>query len=92
MYKRQTVVVNQTGIHARPASEFVNEAKKYENCEIMVYNLDTPEREPVSAKRIFAVLSLGMGTGAHVEISAEGKKEEDAVNALIALIDSGFGE
>ena len=92
MVRKQTTVINKTGIHARPAGEFVQAAKKYENCEITIANLDTPDRDPVNAKGIFAVLSLGMSQGTRVEITVSGEGEEEAAIALIALIDNGFGE
>ena len=91
MYSKKTVVINPTGLHARPAGAFVRAAKEYKS-RITIANLLTPEEDTVNAKSIIGVLSLGMGKGTEVEITAEGKDEQAAVDALIALIDSGFGE
>ena len=91
MYTRQTTVINQTGLHARPASDFVAEAKKFAS-KITIRNLSEQDAEAVNAKSIVRILSEGFGPGTNVEISAEGEDETAAVDALIALIDSGFGE
>ncbi|MBQ4094499.1 MAG: HPr family phosphocarrier protein [Oscillospiraceae bacterium] len=91
MYSKKTVVVNATGLHARPASDFVREAKKWTS-RITIANLSTPEEDPANAKSIISVLSLGMGKGTEVEVVAKGDDEEAAVEALVALIDGGFGE
>lgn len=91
MYTRQTAIINQTGLHARPASDFVTEAKKYTS-KITIRNLSDQNAEAVNAKSIVRILSEGMGPGTNVEISAEGEDETAAVDSLVALIDSGFGE
>lgn len=92
MYKRKTTVINRTGIHARPASVFVNEAKKFLS-SITICNLSLQEQNnTANAKSIIKVLTLALSQGAEVEISADGPDEKAAVDALIELIDSGFGE
>ena len=91
MITHRTEVKNPTGLHARPASEFVAEAKKHAS-KITIRNLSAAGTEAVNAKSIIRVLSLGMGQGSQVEIIAEGDDEAQAVQTLIALIDSGFGE
>lgn len=92
MYSRTTMVVNRTGLHARPASEFTERAKSFTS-KIRVKNLsDQSEDVQGNAKSIISLLSLGMGQGSLVEISADGDDERSAVDALIALVDSGFGE
>ena len=91
MMTRRTKVKNPTGLHARPASEFVAEAKKYAS-RITIRNLNAAGTEAVNAKSIIRVLSLGMGRGSQVEIAAEGDDEKNAVQTLIALIDRDFGE
>lgn len=91
MYTQQTTVVNPTGLHARPASDFVTEAKKYAS-KITILNLSDEGAIPVNAKSIVRILSEGMGPGTNIEISAEGEDETAAVDGLVALINSGFGE
>ncbi|MDR1917214.1 MAG: HPr family phosphocarrier protein [Synergistaceae bacterium] len=89
MQEKSTVVVNATGLHARPASEFVVAAKKFESK--LTITKDGDERK-VNAKSIISLLSLGIAKGVKVTISADGADEQEAVDSLTALIDSGFGE
>ena len=88
MYTRDTTVINPHGIHARPASTFVKEASRWKS-NIQIANLSQPDKKPANAKSIITVLTLGMSLGS---ITAEGADEQEAVDALIALIDSGLGE
>lgn len=90
MYVGQAVVINKTGLHARPAYEFVNMAKKFKS-NIMVRRVDD-EDSGVDAKSIMFVLSLGVCQGDKIEITAEGCDEKEAVEALLNLIAGGFGE
>ena len=91
MYTKLTTVCNPTGLHARPATEFVTEAKKYKS-KITIQNTQEPEEEAVNAKSVVLLLSLSLGRGTPVKLAAEGEDEKEAVEALAALIDSGFGE
>ena len=90
MYKRQTTIVNPTGLHARPASDFVSTAKKLSS-KISITDLNA-SNQPVNAKSILILLSLGLGQGTAIEISADGTDETEAVDSLVALIETGFGE
>lgn len=89
MYKKNVTVLNKSGLHARPASDFVKEASKFSS-KITIKRLD--EDEEANAKSIVFLLSLGIGQGTEVEISANGDDEQQAVEALTALVESGFGE
>lgn len=91
MYTKKVTVINKTGLHARPASDFINQAKKFSS-RITIANLNDPSEKPVNAKSIISVLSLGIGPGTEVEICADGEDEQSAVDTLVALINSGFGE
>ena len=91
MYTRQTTIANVTGLHARPASDFIAAANKF-NSEITIRRLQGEEPEEANAKSIVHLLTLGLSQGEDVEISAEGDDEQPAVDSLIALIDSKFGE
>lgn len=91
MYGEKVVVINKTGLHARPAYEFVNTAKKFAS-EIMLRRLDEGETEAINGKSIVFVLSLGICEGDMIEITAEGDDEKEAVQALVNLVASGFGE
>jgi phosphocarrier protein len=90
MYKKTTTVINATGLHARPGSDFVHEAAKF-GSKVTIRRLDE-EGDPVNAKSIAFVLSLGIGKGVGVELAAEGPDEKEAVDSLAAFIDGGCGE
>ncbi|MDY2787957.1 MAG: HPr family phosphocarrier protein [Atopobium sp.] len=90
MVSKQTTIKNATGLHARPASAFVMEAKKYQS-NITIADVDKGTA-PANAKSIMMILAAGLGTGVTVEIACDGPDEQEACDALIALIDSGFGE
>ena len=90
MVSAQTTIVNATGLHARPASLFVAEAKKFASA-ITIKNVDK-DTAPVNAKSIMMILAAGLGTGTKIEVACDGEDEQAALDALIALIDSGFGE
>jgi phosphocarrier protein HPr len=90
MVSKQTVIINKTGLHARPASDFVLKAKKFQS-KITIRNIDD-NGEAVNAKSIARLLAEGIGHGTKIEISAEGPDEETAAETLAALIETGFGE
>ena len=87
MYKVEAVIKNETGLHARPASVFIKEASKYKSDIIA-----SKDGKEYVAKSILGILSMSAAKGEVITISAEGSDEEKAVTALVALIESGFGE
>ena len=89
MYSKQTTVINRTGLHARPASDFVIAAKRFES-KVTVRNI--ADGEAVNAKSIVRILAEGMSQGTRIEIAADGLDEQQAVEQLVQLVDSGFGE
>ena len=89
MYEKTTTVVNKTGIHARPASVFVTASKAYAS-KVTIKNNTTGKA--ADAKSILMLLTLALSKGTEVTVSAEGEDEVKAVDELVALIDSGFGE
>lgn len=94
MYRRTTTVINRTGLHARPASQFTNAAKAFDS-RISIRNLSLSLKEQdniANAKSIISVLTLALVQGSEVELTAEGPDEQQAVDSLIELIDGGFGE
>ena len=88
MVKKQVVIINKTGLHARPASDFVMLAKKFES-KVTVCR---EGGEPVNAKSIVRLLAEGIGQGTKIEIAVDGADEVDAMTELVALVESGFGE
>lgn len=89
MYSKKTTIQNRTGLHARPASDFIGCASKFKS-KIVIKKIS--DDEEANAKSIVMLLSLALGQGEEVEISAKGEDEVEAVDALISLIDSKFGE
>lgn len=91
MQSGNVTIRNKTGLHARPASDFVAAAKSYA-AKVTIRNTDEDEDTAVSAKSIVMLLAQGFEQGMNVTITANGEDEEQAVAELIELIDSGFGE
>lgn len=87
MISEKVTIINETGLHARPASIFVNMAAKFKS-ELMVQKGE----KQVNAKSILAVLSLGISKGTEITISAQGPDEEEAVSKLVELIQLKFNE
>lgn len=89
MYKRNVTIVNKSGLHARPATDFVKAAAKFQST-ITIRRLDGGEE--VNAKSLVLILSLGMGQGTQVELCAAGEDEKQAADSLVALVESGFDD
>ena len=89
MYKRNVLIKNRTGLHARPASEFINLAKSFDS---KIYIRNAEDENEVDAKSIMMLLTLGLGQGDEVVIRATGEDEVNAVDSLVTLIESKFGE
>ena len=89
MYSRKVTVQNRTGLHARPASDFIACASKFKS-RITIKRVG--DEDDANAKSIVMLLSLGLGQGTEVELTAKGEDEVEAVDALVALIESKFGE
>ncbi|WP_050614589.1 phosphocarrier protein HPr [Bacillus testis] len=77
MEQKSFKVIADTGIHARPATLLVQAAGKFDS-EI---NLEYKDKK-VNLKSIMGVMSLGIGQGAEITITAEGSDEQDAINTL----------
>ena len=87
MYTQEITVNNEVGLHARPATFFIQKANEYKS-SIWVEK----EERRVNAKSLLGVLSLGIVGGTNIRIIADGSDEELAVNGLVALVESGFAE
>ncbi len=87
MYSKEVVVQNKVGLHARPATFFIQKANEFK----ATIWIEKDERR-VSAKSLLGVLSLGITRGVNVNLIAEGPDEEAAVNQLVDLIQSNFDE
>ena len=87
MYDKDVVVQNQVGLHARPATFFIQKANEFKS-SIWIEK----EERRVNAKSLLGVLSLGILGGATIRIIADGADEEEAVESLVKLVLSGFSE
>jgi len=87
MTSRAVTVVNQLGLHARAAARFVHLATRFE-AHIRV----TRDAKVMDGKSIMGILLLAAARGTSITISADGRDEQAAVEALVKLVESGFGE
>ena len=87
MISHNIIVSNSVGLHARPATFFVQKANSFKS-SIWVEKEDCR----VNAKSLLGVLSLGISKGTAITLIADGADEGEAVAALVALIDGEFGE
>ncbi len=85
--ERVVTIVNENGLHARPAAEVVKVAGKFK-CEITMVR----DELEVNAKSIMGVMMLAAECGAQLTIRADGPDAQEAVDALAALIANKFGE
>jgi phosphocarrier protein FPr len=88
--KRTLVLKNRYGLHARPASRFVQTAGSFD-AVVQVRDL-TNQKGPVSARSLNAIATLGAVGGHEIEISASGLQAQEALDALGKMVDEGFGE
>ncbi len=87
MCMKDIEVKNQVGLHARPATFFIQKANEYKSA-IWVEK----EERRVNAKSLLGILSLGIVGGAKIRIIADGSDEQLAVDGLVKLVESGFAE
>ena len=87
MFVKEVSVKNLVGLHARPATFFIQKANEFKS-SIWV---EKDERR-VNAKSLLGVLSLGIVGGTTIRIMADGSDEEQAVDGLVKLVESGFAE
>ncbi len=87
MTTKNIEIQNEVGLHARPATYFIQKANSY-RCSVWVENSD----RRANAKSLLGVLSLGIAKGDIITILADGPDEDAAVDGLVSLILGGFNE
>jgi len=87
MVSKEVVINNQVGLHARPATFFIQKANEFK-CSIWVEK----EERRVNAKSLLGVLSLGIVKGTTINIIADGADEDEAIETLATLVASDFSE
>ena len=85
MFVKEVTVQNQVGLHARPATFFIQRANEFKS-SIWIEK----EERRVNAKSLLGILSLGIVGG--IKIIADGSDEQVAVNSLVELVESGFSD
>lgn len=87
MIERPAHIVNQDGLHARPAAQIVKLANSFSsNIELIKDGVS------VNGKSIMGVMMLAAEFGSSINIRAHGPDDQQAVEALVRLVESGFGE
>lgn len=87
MVSRRVVVKNPTGLHLRPAGLLCKEAMKFKALITFSFKDST-----ANAKSVLSVLGACVKSGDEIEISCQGADEEDALRAMIKLVEGGLGE
>lgn len=87
MFVKEVTVQNQVGLHARPATFFIQKANEFKS-SIWIEK----EERRVNAKSLLGILSLGIVGGTTIKIIADGIDEQTAVESLIELVESGFSD
>ena len=87
MISKNLSIQNNVGMHARPATFFIQKANTYQS-SVWVEKED----RRVNAKSLLGVLSLGITKGMTVTLIADGSDEKEAIDGLAELIDTNFGE
>lgn len=85
MFVKDVMVKNQVGLHARPATFFIQKANEFKS---LIW-IEKEERR-VNAKSLLGILSLGIVGGTNIRIIADGTDEQQAVESLVELVESGF--
>ncbi|WP_282926533.1 HPr family phosphocarrier protein [Helcococcus kunzii] len=83
MYEAKVTIKNEIGLHARPASLFIQEAIKYSSNIAVI-----KDEKNYNGKSIMSILSMSAGQGQEIIIRATGEDEKEAVNGLINLIEN----
>lgn len=87
MRTEKVTLLNESGLHARPASLFVKTGSKFK-ADLTIQK----EEKIVNAKSILGILSLGIAKGEEVILAAQGPDEEEAISELVKLIQAKFNE
>lgn len=87
MIRKEVTVINATGLHARPASLFVQTAGKFESDIDVIKGADR-----INAKSIMGIMSGGIAQGTTIIIEANGDDEKEALKALVELVENAFRE
>jgi phosphocarrier protein HPr len=88
MVTKTVTVVNEQGLHMRPAGQLAAEMKKFPGCTITIASGD----KTAKATAVMQIMAAGLKKGSIVEIIADGDNEQAALDKAVELFESGFGE
>jgi phosphocarrier protein HPr len=87
MLKQDATIINKLGLHARASAKLTQLASQYP-CEVWL----SRNTRRINAKSIMGVMMLAAGKGSTISIETDGQQEQEAMTALLALINNYFGE
>ena len=87
MLSKEFTIINEFGLHARPAAKLVRLAARFKSDVSLTYG-----RETINAKSIMGVMMLAVEQGGKIILTVNGEDEENLMNKLLLLIEDGFGE
>jgi len=87
MLSQDAVIINKLGLHARASAKLTQLASQYP-CEVWL----SRNTRRINAKSIMGVMMLAAAKGSSINIETSGEQEQEAMNAIVALINDYFGE
>jgi len=87
MLKQDVLIINKLGLHARASAKLTQLASKYP-CEVWI----TRNTRRINAKSIMGVMMLAAAKGSTISVETNGEQEQEAMTAIVALINDYFGE
>ena len=88
MVSKKVTVVNEQGMHMRPAGELAKVVKAHADCEVTL----TANGKTVKAKAPMQIMSACIKCGNEVEIVCDGAEEQAILDEIVAMFENGFGE
>jgi len=86
--RRELLIVNKRGLHARASAKFVAAVAEMEDCQVQV----AKDGHSAAGGSILGLMMLGAAKGDHIEITVTGPTAPERLNVLAAMIEDGFGE
>lgn len=91
MLSKEVTIRNESGFHIRPAQLFTEKAAAFQSA-IKIITDNAPNHTEVDGKSILGLMTLGLAKGSVITIATEGPDAQEALDALVELVESGFGE
>lgn len=88
MVSKKVTVVNEQGMHMRPAGVLAKAAAAYKECKVTL----TVNGKDINAKAVMQIMAAGIKRDTEVEIACDGEGEKDALDEIAAMFENGFGE